>query len=127
MYQLSLIGAPCSLSAGPLGLDAAREAAKREALEIRFDPTGNTDLSEPKEGKHDPDNDAHVGGNTWAGGVSFCLAFSDASDCILMPTQSGGRDTAGLGGRGGYKRLWKGHKIKQARPSLPQHAKATAR
>lgn len=27
--------------------------------------------------------------------------------------QSGGRDTAGQGGRGGYKRLSKGHAIKQ--------------
>ena len=29
------------------------------------------------------------------------------------PGQSGGRDTAGMGGRGGYMRLFKGHDIKQ--------------
>ena len=35
-----------------------------------------TDLSGPKHGKVDPENQPHVGGNQWAGG-------------------SGGRDTAG--------------------------------
>ena len=40
----------------------------------------------PKHGKEDPNNDPHVGGNTWAGGT-------------------GGRDTAGLGGKGGPYRL----------------------
>jgi von Willebrand factor A domain-containing protein 8 len=39
-------------------------------------------LSSPKEGKWDDKNEAHVGGNQWAGGT-------------------GGSDTAGLGGRGG--------------------------
>ena len=39
-------------------------------------------LSEPKEGKWDEENKAHVGGNQWQGGT-------------------GGSDTAGLGGRGG--------------------------
>ena len=44
------------------------------------------DTSEPKHGKIDGDNAPHVGGNTWAGGT-------------------GGRDTAGLGGKGGPYRL----------------------
>jgi hypothetical protein len=42
----------------------------------------------------DPDNTPHVGGNTWAGGT-------------------GGRDTAGLGGKGGPYRLDKGHDVHQ--------------
>jgi hypothetical protein len=62
--------------------------------DINFEPKGATDLSEPKEGKDDPDNKPHVGGNTWRGGT-------------------GGRDTAGMGGRGGYMRLFKGHDIHQ--------------
>jgi hypothetical protein len=45
----------------------------------RFSGLGN---STAKHGKEDPNNDPHVGGNTWAGGT-------------------GGRDTAGLGGKGG--------------------------
>lgn len=48
-----------------LGLDAAREAAKK-IEDIQFQPK-NTDLSEPKEGVHD--NKEHSGGNTYAGGV----------------------------------------------------------
>ena len=50
---------------------------KRKELE-RFSGLGN---DAPKHGKEDPDNTPHVGGNTWAGGT-------------------GGRDTAGLGGKG---------------------------
>lgn len=52
------------------------------------------DTKEPKHGKEDPKNEPHVGGNTWAGGT-------------------GGRDTAGLGGKGGPYRLDKGHKVHQ--------------
>lgn len=48
----------------------------------------------PKHGKVDPNNEPHVGGNTWAGGT-------------------GGRDTAGLGGRGGPYRLDAGHTVHQ--------------
>ena len=48
----------------------------------------------PKHGKIDPENQPHVGGNTWAGG-------------------SGGSDTAGLGGRGGPYRLDSGHQVHQ--------------
>ena len=44
--------------------------------------------------KVDPDNAPHVGGNTWAGGT-------------------GGRDTAGLGGKGGPYRLDAGHTVYQ--------------
>jgi von Willebrand factor A domain-containing protein 8 len=52
------------------------------------------DLSGPKVGKVDPKNTPHVGGNQWAGGT-------------------GGRDTAGLGGRGGPYRLDAGHTVHQ--------------
>ena len=44
--------------------------------------------------KVDPSNAPHVGGNTWAGGT-------------------GGRDTAGLGGKGGPYRLDAGHDVFQ--------------
>jgi hypothetical protein len=52
--------------------------------------------SSPKHGKHDPKNERHSGGNTWAGGT-------------------GGSDTAGLGGKGGPYRLdtGGGHDIDQ--------------
>jgi hypothetical protein len=59
-----------SLAVKKLGLDAAREATTRRIHDIGFEPTGNTDLSEPKEGEHDADNEPHHGGNRWAGGVS---------------------------------------------------------
>lgn len=52
------------------------------------------DTQGPKHGKEDEKNEPHVGGNTWAGGT-------------------GGRDTAGLGGKGGPYRLDKGHKVHQ--------------
>ncbi|KAK0451876.1 AAA domain-containing protein [Armillaria borealis] len=91
-----------------LGLDAARESAKK-IQDIQFEPK-ETDLSGPKEGKHD--NEEHSGGNTYAGGT-------------------GGRDTVGMGGRGGYKRLWKGGDIKQVPDALkddvPEHIKEKAR
>lgn len=59
-----------------------------------------------------PDNKPHVGGNTWAGGT-------------------GGRDTAGLGGKGGPYRLDKGHKVHQLsdaeKDDIPDHVKQAAR
>ncbi|GLB39985.1 putative von Willebrand factor (vWF) type A domain [Lyophyllum shimeji] len=92
-----------------LGLNAAREAAKKKVHDIEFRPT-KTELDEPKEGKHD--DEEHSGGNTYAGGT-------------------GGRDTAGMGGRGGYKRLWKGGDIKQVPDALkddvPDRIKEKAR
>ena len=59
-----------SLVVKNLGIDAAREAAKKQVLDLKFEPEGDTSLSEPKFGKEDPNNEAHTGGNTWAGGVS---------------------------------------------------------
>ncbi|KAJ4500247.1 AAA domain-containing protein [Lentinula lateritia] len=83
-----------------LGIDAAREGSSSKAVkDVQYIPKSATDpLKDPKEGEHD--DKQHVGGNRYAGGV-------------------GGRETAGLGGRGGYKRLYKGGDIKQ----LPETVK----
>lgn len=88
-----------SLQVQHLGLEAAREASKKKVLDLKFEPKGDTSLDKPKFGKEDPANKPHTGGNTWAGGT-------------------GGRDTAGLGGRGGYMRLFKGHDINQVSDEL---------
>ncbi|KAJ6453645.1 AAA domain-containing protein [Mycena vitilis] len=92
-----------------LGLAAAREAASKKIQDVKFEPK-ETELGEPKEGDHD--DKEHSGGNKWAGGT-------------------GGRDTAGLGGRGGYKRLYKGGDIKQVSDELkqqvPDHVREKAR
>ncbi|KAF7342156.1 von Willebrand factor A domain-containing protein 8 [Mycena venus] len=92
-----------------LGLAAAREAANKKIQDVKFKPK-NTELGEPKEGEHD--DKEHHGGNKWAGGT-------------------GGRDTAGMGGRGGYKRFYKGGDIKQVSDELkqqvPDHVREKAR
>lgn len=49
-----------------MGLDAAREAAKKKVKDIHFEPK-DTSLDQPKEGEHD--DKEHSGGNRWAGGV----------------------------------------------------------
>ncbi|KAH8102169.1 AAA domain-containing protein [Cristinia sonorae] len=94
-----------------LGLDAARESSEKKVMEVKFEPK-ETSLSKPKFGKEDPNNEPHTGGNTWSGGT-------------------GGRDTAGMGGRGGYMRLYKGHEIKQIPDKLkndvPDHIREEAR
>lgn len=81
-------------------------------IEEEASSTPKTGLDEPKHGKEDPNNDPHVGGNTWAGGT-------------------GGSDTAGLGGRGGPYRLYKGHKVHQvsqaAKDQVTEEAKRKAR
>lgn len=61
----------------------------KERLQVTIERKSGLDTSAPKHGKEDPKNEPHVGGNTWAGGT-------------------GGRDTAGLGGKGGPYRLDKG-------------------
>ncbi|GAA5826620.1 hypothetical protein JCM11251_002821 [Rhodosporidiobolus azoricus] len=88
------------LGAGKVGMDAVRMSSlpeEQKASIIDFRPTGDTSLNGPKYGK--TDDQEHSGGNTWAGGT-------------------GGRDTAGLGGRGGHMRLYKGGNIKQIPDSL---------
>ena len=82
------------------------------SMRSTFSRDSGLDTSKPKHGKVerdilyctrfkitfliqvDPSNDPHVGGNTWAGGT-------------------GGRDTAGLGGKGGPYRLDAGHNVFQ--------------
>lgn len=100
-----------------LDLGSVREVAQegstkaKEALKVAYDPKKegkSTDLDRPKEGKVDKDGKPHVGGNTWRGGT-------------------GGRDTAGMGGRGGFERLWDGNKVHQISDELkkdvPDHIK----
>jgi len=69
-------------------------------------------LSMPKVGKWDENNEAHVGGNQWAGGT-------------------GGSNTAGLGGRGGPYRLDRGHRVHQvsdeAKAEVTEEAQRAAR
>ncbi|XP_012503668.1 PREDICTED: von Willebrand factor A domain-containing protein 8 [Propithecus coquereli] len=80
--------------------------------EITINRDSGEDVSSPKHGKEDPDNMPHVGGNTWAGGT-------------------GGRDTAGLGGKGGPYRLDAGHTVYQVsqaeKDAVPEEVKRAAR
>lgn len=64
----------------------------KDPLMVEFE--NNKEVTAPKHGKVDPTGAPHVGGNTWAGGT-------------------GGRDTAGLGGKGGPYRLDAGHTVYQ--------------
>ncbi|KAJ8404600.1 hypothetical protein AAFF_G00334630 [Aldrovandia affinis] len=81
-------------------------------VQITVQRDSGLDVSSPKHGKTDPRNDPHVGGNQWAGGT-------------------GGRDTAGLGGRGGPYRLDAGHKVHQVsqaeKDAVPEDVKRAAR
>uniref|UniRef100_A0A8C2U8R3 von Willebrand factor A domain-containing protein 8 n=1 Tax=Coturnix japonica TaxID=93934 RepID=A0A8C2U8R3_COTJA len=84
----------------------------RQPVQINIQRDSGLDVSSPKHGKVDPDNMPHVGGNTWAGGT-------------------GGRDTAGLGGKGGPYRLDAGHKVYQIsqaeKDAVPEEVKRAAR
>ncbi|XP_074047842.1 von Willebrand factor A domain-containing protein 8 [Macrotis lagotis] len=83
-----------------------------KAEQITINRDSNEDVSSPKHGKEDPKNEPHVGGNTWAGGT-------------------GGRDTAGLGGKGGPYRLDAGHNVYQIsqaeKDAVPEEVKRAAR
>lgn len=89
-------------------------AAKRakEHLQVTHDRISGLGTTAPKHGKEDPKNEPHVGGNTWAGGT-------------------GGRDTAGLGGKGGPYRLDAGHDVHQLseaeKADVPEHIRKAAR
>ena len=104
------------LRVGDISLEALRERAVAKSNQppprVEYEPKGDTSLDRPKEGKHDPENKPHVGGNTWRGGT-------------------GGRDTAGLGGRGGFERLFAGHEIHQIpeelKQDVPEHIRQQAR
>ncbi|XP_072301028.1 von Willebrand factor A domain-containing protein 8 [Eucyclogobius newberryi] len=81
-------------------------------LQITVQRDSGMDVSAPKHGKVDPLNTPHVGGNQWAGGT-------------------GGRDTAGLGGKGGPYRLDAGHKVHQVsqaeKDAVPEEVRQAAR
>ncbi|EDW00287.1 von Willebrand factor A domain-containing protein 8 [Drosophila grimshawi] len=85
---------------------------QQKQLQLTVKRHSGLGVSGPKFGKLDPKNEPHVGGNTWAGG-------------------SGGRDTAGLGGKGGPFRLDKGHKVHQLsdeeKADIPEEIKRAAR
>lgn len=70
--------------------------------------TPRTRAGGPKHGREDPDDERHVGGNTWAGGT-------------------GGSDTAGLGGRGGPYRLDKGHPVHQVSDEMKREVSDEAK
>ncbi|KAK7868613.1 hypothetical protein R5R35_008422 [Gryllus longicercus] len=86
-------------------------ASDRDHLQLTIDKPSGKDVSAPKHGKVDEKGDPHVGGNTWAGGT-------------------GGRDTAGLGGKGGPYRLDAGHDVHQVsqaeKDAVPEHVKKAA-
>ncbi|CAN9498551.1 unnamed protein product [Ophioblennius macclurei] len=81
-------------------------------LQITIQRDSGLDVTAPKHGKIDPNNAPHVGGNQWAGGT-------------------GGRDTAGLGGKGGPYRLDAGHKVYQVsqaeKDAVPEDVRRAAR
>merc|ERR1719430_364506 len=81
-------------------------------LTMTIERESGLDVTDPKHSKIDPNNDPHVGGNQWAGGT-------------------GGRDTAGLGGKGGPYRLDAGHQVHQVpdyeKDQVPEHVKKAAR
>ncbi|XP_013194318.1 von Willebrand factor A domain-containing protein 8 [Amyelois transitella] len=103
------------LHSSGLPTEGVLEGRSKDALkkiQMTIDRHSGKDVSSPKHGKEDPKNEPHVGGNTWAGG-------------------SGGRDTAGLGGKGGPYRLDKGHDVHQLsdaeKNDVPEHVKKAAR
>lgn len=84
---------------------------RQKEIQLTVERVSGQNVSAPKHGKVDPKNDPHVGGNTWAGGT-------------------GGRDTAGLGGKGGPYRLDAGHKVHQLsdaeKDDIPDEVKKAA-
>lgn len=90
-----------------------RKMIGEDSADLRLDIErySGEDVTEPKHGKEDPDNEPHVGGNTWAGGT-------------------GGRDTAGLGGKGGPYRLDAGHDVHQVsqaeKDAVPEEVRRAA-
>ncbi|XP_056145237.1 von Willebrand factor A domain-containing protein 8 isoform X2 [Lampris incognitus] len=81
-------------------------------IQITVQRDSGLDVTAPKHGKIDARNDPHIGGNQWAGGT-------------------GGRDTAGLGGKGGPYRLDAGHKVHQIsqaeKDAVPEDIRRAAR
>uniref|UniRef100_A0A182Q551 von Willebrand factor A domain-containing protein 8 n=1 Tax=Anopheles farauti TaxID=69004 RepID=A0A182Q551_9DIPT len=94
------------------GCEALAAKRRERHLQLTVRSTSGKGVSGPKHGKVDPNNEPHVGGNTWAGGT-------------------GGRDTAGLGGKGGPYRLDAGHKVHQLsdaeKAGVPEEVQRAAR
>lgn len=89
-----LVSIPKSEKSGLVLLNCV--VTEKKNLQITVEKESGLDVSSPKHGKVDEKNEPHVGGNTWAGGT-------------------GGRDTAGLGGKGGPYRLDAKHKVFQVK------------
>ncbi|XP_070067126.1 von Willebrand factor A domain-containing protein 8 isoform X2 [Drosophila virilis] len=92
--------------------DELQSLRNQRQLQLSIQQNSGLDVSGSKLGKFDQNNEPHVGGNTWAGG-------------------SGGRDTEGLGGKGGPFRLDKGHNVYQLsddeKADIPEKIKRAAR
>ena len=95
-----------------VGEDSNTSGGSDSDKRLELKRNSGLDNTAPKHGKIDPENTPHVGGNTWAGGT-------------------GGRDTAGLGGKGGPYRLDAGHDVHQLsdaeKDNVPEHLKEQAR
>ncbi|XP_014486715.1 PREDICTED: von Willebrand factor A domain-containing protein 8 [Dinoponera quadriceps] len=107
LWETSVTNVEKSLGAWRKMIDSGEER-----LQITKERYSGLDVSGPKHGKVDEKNEPHVGGNTWAGGT-------------------GGRDTAGLGGKGGPYRLDAGHTVHQLsdeeKNAVPEHIRKAAR
>ena len=107
LWQTGIIGIENALKdwRNMIGMDDA-------PLRLEIERESGLDVSSPKHGKVDENNDPHVGGNQWAGGT-------------------GGRDTAGLGGKGGPYRLDAGHDVYQVsqaeKDAVPEEVRRAAR
>lgn len=96
----------------PVSLSSDERVTTRKNIQMTIERDSGKGMSAPKHGKVDEKNEPHVGGNTWAGGT-------------------GGRDTAGLGGKGGPYRLDAGHDVHQIsdaeKAAVPEHIRKAAR
>lgn len=96
----------------PVAMTSEERAIQRKRVQMTIERDSGKGMSGPKHGKVDEKNEPHVGGNTWAGGT-------------------GGRDTAGLGGKGGPYRLDAGHDVHQIsdeeKAAVPEHIRKAAR
>ncbi|XP_032588947.1 von Willebrand factor A domain-containing protein 8 isoform X2 [Drosophila mojavensis] len=112
LEQITNVLAKHGLSIDVYARNEMQNLRKKHKIKLSIERHSGLDVSGPKFGKLDPKNAPHVGGNTWAGG-------------------SGGRDTAGLGGKGGPFRFDKGHTVHQLsdeeKANIPQEIKRAAR
>ncbi|KAM8718667.1 hypothetical protein ACLKA7_001387 [Drosophila subpalustris] len=112
LQQVTQVLSKHGLSIDAYAKDELQTLRLQRPLQLDVKRFSGLGVSGPKVGKLDPKNEPHVGGNTWAGG-------------------SGGRDTAGLGGKGGPFRLDKGHRVHQLseeeKADVPEEIKRAAR